>query len=211
MKISTLYLLIKSGLKGIKSQYFSTRLDKWGYRGERSIVITPFHGIKENTYLHENTYIGEGANLHNYRAKFIMKRNSNASFGLVVTGGKHVFDDIDALPEGKGWNKTETLRPTVVEEGCWLAGNVILGEGVTIGRGCVVGAGSVVRHKTPPYSIVMGNPAKVVGFRFTPEEMIEYEKKHFKPEERFPEEIFHKNYKKYFLDRLKEIKDYTRL
>ncbi len=212
MKISTFIILLKDGFIGIKSQYFSTRRDRWGFRGKNSIVVTPFHGVKENTYMEENTYIGEGANLHNIRAKFIMKRNSNASFGLIVTSGKHIFDDINAIPEGKGWDKLEANRPTVIEEGCWIAGNVILGEGVQIGRGSVIGAGAVVRaKKTPPYAILIGNPAKVIGFRFTPEEAIEYEKIHFKEEERLSLELLQHNYEKYFLNRAKEIREFNRL
>lgn len=34
--------------------------------------------------------------------------------------------------------------------------------GVTIGECCIVGAGSVVTHDVPPYSIVVGNPARIV-------------------------------------------------
>jgi len=41
--------------------------------------------------------------------------------------------------------------------------------GVTIGDGAVVGAHSVVRHDVEPYSIVVGNPAVRVGYRFEPE------------------------------------------
>lgn len=212
IKIRVLRELIRDGMAGIKSQFFSTRKDRWGYRGEHSLVVTPFHGIKENTYLYDHTYIGEGANLHNYDTKFIMKRNSSAAFGLVVTGGKHIYDEIDAIPEGEGWGHIESSRPTIVNEGVWLAGNVILGEGVEVGRGCVVGAGAVVRaRKIPPYSILIGNPAKVVGFRFSPKEIIEYEKKYYSEEERLPLELLERNYEKFFLKRIKEIQEMNRL
>src|SRR5699024_1736066 len=44
-------------------------------------------------------------------------------------------------------------------------------SGVTLGDGVVVGAGSVVRQNVPPYAIVAGNPARVAGFRFPPEQI----------------------------------------
>ena len=84
-------------------------------------------------------------------------------------------------------------------------------SGVHLNRGATVGAGSVVRTSIPPYAIVAGNPAKIVGFRFTPEEIIEHEKVLYPEEERLPLELLEKNYKKYFLDHIKEIKAYTGL
>ncbi|WP_223253171.1 DapH/DapD/GlmU-related protein [Arthrobacter sp. AFG7.2] len=48
----------------------------------------------------------------------------------------------------------------------WIgASSVILG-GIAIGQGSVVGAGSVVTRDIPEYSIVVGNPARVIGRRF---------------------------------------------
>ena len=75
----------------------------------------------------------------------------------------------------------------------------------------MVGSGSVVRSSIPPYAIVIGNPAKIVGFSKTPEEIIEHEKALYPEEERLPLELLEKNYNKYFLKRLKEIKEFTRL
>ena len=59
--------------------------------------------------------------------------------------------------------------------------------------------------------MVIGNPAKVVGFSFTPEEIIEHEKVLYPEEERLPLELLEKNYNKYFISRIKEIKQFTRL
>jgi acetyltransferase-like isoleucine patch superfamily enzyme len=49
-----------------------------------------------------------------------------------------------------------------VGEDCWIGGNAILLPGVTIGRGSVVGAGSVVTKSVPDFTIVAGNPAKII-------------------------------------------------
>ena len=44
----------------------------------------------------------------------------------------------------------------------WLAGGVIVLPGITIGDGSTVGAGSVVTHDVEPYTVVAGNPARVI-------------------------------------------------
>jgi len=53
----------------------------------------------------------------------------------------------------------------------WIGHECLILSGVTLGDGVVVGAGSVVRQNVPPYAIVAGNPARVAGFRFPPEQI----------------------------------------
>lgn len=53
-------------------------------------------------------------------------------------------------------------RPIVVEEGVWIGARAIVLGGVTIGKFSIVGAGSVVTKDIPAYSIVVGNPARVI-------------------------------------------------
>lgn len=102
-------------------------------------------------------------------------------------------------------------QDVILEEDVWLGANVVLLNGVRIGRGAVVAASSVCRTKIPPYSIVAGNPAKVVGFRFTPDEIEEHEMKLYPSDARLSRTILDKNYKKYYLDRLKEINQFCRI
>ena len=53
-------------------------------------------------------------------------------------------------------------RSIVIGHDSWLGANCIVMPGVSIGECCIVGAGSVVTHDVPPYSIVVGNPARIV-------------------------------------------------
>jgi acetyltransferase-like isoleucine patch superfamily enzyme len=76
-------------------------------------------------------------------------------------------------------------KRVLIEEDCWLGGNVIVLGGITIGKGSVVGAGSVVtrvslpryqipsiigstmltfyaKKDVPPFTVVAGNPARVI-------------------------------------------------
>ena len=93
-----------------------------------------------------------------------------------------------------------------------IGDNVVLSTGVkvtgkvNIGRGAWIDSNAVVMKYIPPYAIAMGIPAKVVAFRFSPEEIVEMEKKEYAPEERIPLEELQKNYQKYYKDRLDEIK-----
>jgi acetyltransferase-like isoleucine patch superfamily enzyme len=61
------------------------------------------------------------------------------------------------------------IRPVDVieiEDDVWIGYGAVILSGIRIGRGAIIAAGSVVTSGVPPYSIVGGNPAKVVGRRF---------------------------------------------
>lgn len=63
------------------------------------------------------------------------------------------------------------LRPVRIGHGVWIGDSVVILGGVTIGNGAIVGAGAVVTKPVPPYAIAVGNPAKVLGYRY-PEAVI---------------------------------------
>lgn len=49
----------------------------------------------------------------------------------------------------------------------WIGENAIITNGITIGNGVIVGAGAVVSKDVPDYAVVVGNPARIVKYRFT--------------------------------------------
>jgi len=59
------------------------------------------------------------------------------------------------------WSTTKSASINI-ERGAWIGAHSIILKGVTIGEGAIVGAGSVVTRDVPPYTIVAGNPAKIV-------------------------------------------------
>lgn len=63
-------------------------------------------------------------------------------------------------------------KETIVGNDVWIGHNVIIKAGSRIGDGAVVGAGAVVTKDIPPYAIVGGVPAKIIGMRF-PEDVVE--------------------------------------
>ena len=57
--------------------------------------------------------------------------------------------------------------PCVIGNDVWIGWNAILTPGVHIGDGAIIGAGAVVTHDVPPYAIVGGVPARIIGMRFS--------------------------------------------
>lgn len=61
----------------------------------------------------------------------------------------------------------EKFLRTVVEEGASIGANVTILPGIRIGRNAMIGAGAVVTRSVPPNAIVVGNPAKIIGYAGT--------------------------------------------
>lgn len=58
----------------------------------------------------------------------------------------------------------------VIGNDVWIGNNVLMLPGITIGDGAILAAGSVVTRDVEPYSIVGGNPARLIRYRFDEEE-----------------------------------------
>jgi serine acetyltransferase len=54
----------------------------------------------------------------------------------------------------------------IIGNDVWIGAKSTIMSGVKIGDGAVIGSGSVVAKDVPPYAIVVGNPAKVIKYRF---------------------------------------------
>ena len=62
-------------------------------------------------------------------------------------------------------------KKTVIGNDVWTGRNATILAGVRIGNGAVIGAGAVVTKDVPPYAIVGGVPAKIIKYRFSPEQI----------------------------------------
>ncbi|WP_312855910.1 CatB-related O-acetyltransferase [Nocardioides stalactiti] len=75
-----------------------------------------------------------------------------------VIGGRSVVTPLD--------------QPIRIGAACWLSDNVTVLRGVEIGNGAVIGAGAVVTKDVPPFAIAVGNPARVLRYRY-PDEIVD--------------------------------------
>ena len=143
--------------------------------------------------------------------KLIVKENVCIAQGLTVITGNHKRTVGKLIKDNMLQHITDINSDIIVDNDVWIGANVSLLPGIHIGRGANIGTGAVVRISVPPYAIVLGNPAKIVGFCFSPEEVIEHEKILYPENDRIPLAELEANYQKFFLKRLKEIKEFTKI
>jgi acetyltransferase-like isoleucine patch superfamily enzyme len=162
---------------------------------------------KKNLYLYENTSIPEGSLILNPRSKFIMKRGSFSSYNLCVCPGNHMplvgvwkHDVTDAIKDELD-KEGKYDRDIIVEEDVWMGINVTLLNGTHIGRGCIVGAGCVVSGEWPPYSVIVGNPARIIKSVFSLEDIVRHEEKLYSPEDRIPKEVLIEIFREYHIQK----------
>lgn len=169
----------------------------------------------EKIFLDENTSIYEGARFIispiGEKGRFVMKSHSYAAQGLTVITGSHTRQVGMHNLEAAETHQYDVDKDVIVEEEVGIGVGVTLLAGVKIGRGATVGAGSVVMNNVPPYAVVMGNPAQVVGFVFTPEQIIEHEKALYLEEDRLPLAKLEKNYQRYYVNHISDIAKYTNI
>lgn len=198
---------IAIGIKGLIREYNKTRFKSFGDGSwfDDHCVFT-----YESIIIGKNVTIGPKCLIRSAHGTIIIGNHVMIGPGVHIHGGNHVLnqkgvflDEIQKDPNSDG--------ELIIEDDVWIGSYSILLKGSHIGRGAIIGAGSVVRHEIPPYSIVSGNPCKIVGFRLTPDEIIEHERSLYKREDRLPYSLLEQNYDKYFLKRLKQIKDFMRL
>ena len=82
-------------------------------------------------------------------------------YTMIHTANHKIDDPTRPIPE-QGW---ETSPPVHVGPQSWVGMGACILPGVQIGEGCVIGAGSVVTSELEPYSVAVGNPAKVIRSR----------------------------------------------
>jgi acetyltransferase-like isoleucine patch superfamily enzyme len=87
-----------------------------------------------------------------------MQNGSGLGQHVFVAGFNHGFSD------GTKNSSVQPLviKPTIIEEEAHVGANSVVVAGVTIGKRSQVGAGSVVTKNIPPFSVAVGNPARVI-------------------------------------------------
>jgi acetyltransferase-like isoleucine patch superfamily enzyme len=98
----------------------------------------------------------------------------------VFLGGNHQTDRVTSFPFGHihthifnqfdGHGHPSTNGDVIIGNDVWVGVHTTIMSGITIGDGAVIAANSHVVKNVEPYSMVGGNPAKFIKYRFTPEQ-----------------------------------------
>jgi len=86
---------------------------------------------------------------------------------ITLSGLNHNYEDVSMPIHVQG----VSTAPIVIEDETWIGANVVVVAGVTIGKHSIVAAGSIVTKDIPPYSVAVGNPARVLK-KYNPETKI---------------------------------------
>lgn len=125
--------------------------------------------IKNRVSLGSNVFIGSYSFLD---GDIIIGNDVMLANCVAIVGGDHVFRSVGTATFAA---PREHWKLTTIEHNCWIGHGAVILNGITIGQGAIVAAGSVVTRDVPPYDIVAGNPARVVGSRFEEEQQREHE------------------------------------
>lgn len=133
----------------------------------------------KNVVVGNNVAIGKNCTFMCSLAEIIIGDNVMFAPNVTCITGGHRYDVVGKYM--KEITESEKLpehdREIIFEGDNWIGANAIILKGVTVGEGAIIGAGAVVTKDVPPYSIVGGNPAKVIKMRFTESEIINHKKK----------------------------------
>ncbi len=148
-------------------------------RHRRSVVcptarldVLPFRKFE----LGEDSTIEDYAVVNNGVGDVLIGSNARVGIGSVVIGpvqiGSQVIIAQHVVLSGLNHGYEDITRPIrlqpvttrliVIEDDCWIGANVVITAGVHIGKHVVVAGGSVVTKDIPAYSVVAGNPARVI-------------------------------------------------
>ncbi|GHA56824.1 acetyltransferase [Pontibacter akesuensis] len=147
-------------------------------KSKARLDVLPFNpfSIGENAVIEDYAVINNGmGHVHIGRNTFIglfnviigpvtLGENIIFAQNVVLSGLNHGYKDI-SVPIKKQPCTTAEIR---IEDDCWIGANVVVTAGVSIGKHSIVAAGSVVTKNVPPYTIVGGNPARILK-QYNPE------------------------------------------
>lgn len=140
--------------------------------GKSNVIIGSNSCISEGCWLNVNHRIEKETSIQIGKNCFIGKDNFFTS-GLKISIGDYVLTTIDCKFIGashliedplKPYISTGTTNHGVIEVGvnCFIGASAMVLGNVKIGHGSVIGAGAQVMHDIPPFSIAIGNPARVI-------------------------------------------------
>ncbi len=111
----------------------------------------------------DNSGIGVNAWI---RAEIEIGKNVMMGPYVIIYGRDHNFQDINKPMNSQGMSSYSKI---VIEDDVWIGSRATILKGVTVAQGSIIAAGSVVVKNVEAYTVVGGNPAKVIGRRIAGE------------------------------------------
>jgi maltose O-acetyltransferase len=103
-----------------------------------------------------------GIGMYSYVGTVKIGRDVMIGEEFIAISRNHEFSSTEISMRLQGFQKD---KPITIEDDVWIGTRVTILPGVTVGKGAILGAGSVVTKNVPPYTIVGGNPAKLIRKR----------------------------------------------
>lgn len=94
--------------------------------------------------------------------KIIIKNNLLSGKWVTISDNNHGNTDLDSLSIHPIEREIVSKGSVIIEDDVWIGDKVTILSNVVIGKGAVVAANSVVTKSVPSYSVVAGNPAKII-------------------------------------------------
>lgn len=186
------------GVKSIRYLFFSNKKG-FGSIGLKVRIERPFRGNKKNVYIGNHVSIGYFSTFVTFCGKLIIRDNCSISSNFTAITFNHPYEDYTHMVNDENWGKCNGFTTEINEE-VWIGTNVTILPDVKIARGVVIAANSVVHRSlnAPPYSIIAGNPARFIKFKYTLEEQIKHEQLFYSEKDRIPLDILKMNWKIFY-------------
>lgn len=171
-----------------------------GSVGKNAVIGFPVYIASPKTlHMEENTVLRRGASIQNNKNEHVyIGRYSVIGINVTIVTNNH--RSTVGIPQcllGSS-HINDTSKDIHIGEDVWVGTNATILSDGNLGRGCIVGACSIVTKPVPPYALVMGSPAKIVGVKFSIDQIIEHEKALYPENERFSRECLEELFAKYF-------------
>ena len=163
-----------------------------GFRryGKNFIFDPEGHYTFRNIEVGDDVSIGDGAVLMAAESRIIIGNKVMFGPNVMVIGGNHNVTALGRFMYDVKEKKPKDDQDVIVEDDVWVGSGAIILKGVKLGRGCIVAAGAVVTREVLPYSIVGGNPARVISIRFRElETILKHEAELYCEERRLKQEL----------------------
>ena len=175
-------------------------LSDFGSAGKNSKVAFPVYISSVKTvHLEDNTVLRGGVSIQNNKNEHVfIKKYTVISRDVTIVTNNH--RSTVGLPQCllSASHINDTSRNLTIGEDVWVGTKATILSGGDLGRGCIVGACSVVTKPVPPYALVVGSPAKIVGVTFTIDQIMEHEKALYPASERMSREELEQLFITYF-------------